>query len=190
MSISNRAAKEGNCCQQSVQYIASPKFVICPRSKNALLRDPDYLCAAIMASIRDSVSKLQSAFTSSSRGSRTVCSSMSLREGPAWDSRRASSLNVCRLWWSRVLSPRTKDSVRYSESTVNSSVLVEVRTCSSSCSSVLLDPPDEGRCRRSRTWARVWLAAEATNRLVSVCSCRSGSMKPGVSRKQISPRKQ
>lgn len=190
MFISNRAAKEVNCCQQSVQCYASLKCIICPRSEYALLQDPDYLCAAIMASIRDSVSKLQSAFTSSSRGSRTVCSSMSLRGGRAWDSRRASSLNVCRLWWSRVLSPATKDSVRYSESTVNSSVLVEVRACSSSCSSVLLDPSDEGRCRRSRIWARVWFAAEATNRLVSVCSCRSGSMKPGVSGRQISKRKQ
>lgn len=185
MFISDRAAKEVNCCQQSVQYIASLKFIICPQSENALLRDPDYLCAAIMASIKDSVSKLQSAFTSSSRGSRTVCSSVSLRGGPAWDSRRASSLNVCRLWWSRVLSLGTKDSVRYSESTVNSSVLVEVRACSS----VLLDPSDEGRCR-SRTWARVWFAAEATNRLVSVCSCRSGLMKPGVSGRQISLRRQ
>lgn len=190
MAISDRAAKEVHCCQQSVHYIASLKFIICVQSENALLQDPDYLCAAIMASIRDSVSRLQSAFTSSSRGSRTVCSSMSLRGGPAWDSRRASSLNVCRLWWSRVLSPGTSDSVRYSESTVISSVLVEVRACSSSCSSVLFDPPDEGRFRRSRTWARVWFAAEATNRLVSVCSCRSGSMKPGVSGKHISLRKQ
>lgn len=112
---------------------------------------------------------------------------MSLRGGPAWDSSRASSLNVCRLWRSCVLTLGTKDSARYSEVAMTTSVPMDV-CFSSSCCSMLLNPSEEGSCKDSRMWTSVRLAAEATNKLVSVWSCRSGLMKSGESEEQISVR--
>lgn len=79
----------------------------------------------------------------------------------------------------------TKDSERYSEIAVTTSVPVDV--CA--FSSVPLTPSDEGSWKESRKWTSVWLAAEATNRLVSVWSCSRGSMKSGQSEEQVPVRK-
>ncbi len=155
-----------------------------------------------MTSIRGSVSSLQPAVTSSSREAAVVCSSLSRRGGLAWVRSRASSLRTCRLWWSRVSSLGTRDSSRYSVIATTTAVytavvstVTAVRSSSAAEFCVLpsasflstpLHPADETGWKRSRMWASVWLAAEATNKLVSVCSCRSGSMKPGELGKMVS----
>lgn len=152
------------------------------------MREPVYLYAARMTSIRGSVSWLQPAATSSSRGSDTVWSSLSRRGGPAWVRSRASSLRICRLWWSCLFSLGTSDSLRYCEIVRTTAVWMEVCDLPSSSSflSRPLHPAEETGWKKIRMWASNWLAAEATNRLASVWSWRSGSMKSAKLGKGIS----
>ena len=152
------------------------------------MREPVYLYAARMTSIRGSVSWLQPAATSSSRGSDTVWSSLSRRGGPAWVRSRASSLRICRLWWSCLFSLGTSDSLRYCEIVRTTAVCMEVCVLppSSSFLSRPLHPAEETVWKKIRMWASNWLAAEATNRLVSVWSWRSGLIKSAKLGKGIS----
>ena len=153
------------------------------------MTEPVYLYAARMTSIRGSVSWLQPAATSSSRGSDTVWSSLSRRGGPAWVRSRASSLRICRLWWSCLFSLGTSESLRYCEIVMTTAVWMDVCVLPSSSSSFLsrpLHPAEETGWKKIRMWASNWLAAEATNRLVSVWSWRSGSMKSAKLGKEIS----